>query len=134
MNDSALVRFRERLCRLLAYLDDLFEIERPVGKSLGKRFALDVLHHDVRIASRFAYLINRGDVRVIELRSHARFSQESLLHRFVFDMPRRKHFDCYGAMKLRVVAFKYLAHAACSERAANIESAYVPFRLDERGR
>ena len=58
-----------------------------------KRFALEVLHRDERLALEFAHFIDRANVGMIEHRSGARFALESLARLLVAGQVFREEFQ-----------------------------------------
>ena len=54
-----------------------FQFERPSGDKLADVFALDVLHRDVKNAVRLVKIVDRADVRVVELGAELGFAFES---------------------------------------------------------
>lgn len=123
VNNSLLVRVTKRFCRLHE------QLERPVYLDLtflsydvGQRHALEVVHDDIRLTRllRNTEIINRDDVRVIELTSMSTFLLEPFYAHRVAEMVRLQHFDCDNPVHDVLATFVDYAHSACAQVFENL--------------
>ena len=81
MHDALRVRGVERVGDLRAELEHFVERQRAARDAILQRLAVEQLHHHELLAVVRADVVERADVRVIEVRDDARFALEAL-HRF----------------------------------------------------
>ena len=86
-------------------------------KSLAQRFSFDVSHDEEDEAAGFGDAMDRNDVRMRELRRHARLSQKLFACRGCAGAVRGKDFDRDVAVELHVAREVDDAHAATPELA-----------------
>ena len=77
------VRVCQRIGHLLAIAEDLVDGQRALRHTRAQRLPFDQLHRDERLAVRFANLVNRADVRVIQLRGEPRLAHQVRPRRLV---------------------------------------------------
>src|SRR5205085_6070634 len=77
MDDSFAVRAVERRRDLDAVAKDLIERQRSFAQSIGERFAVEELHDEKVHAVVEANVVQRADVRMIELRDRLRLALEA---------------------------------------------------------
>jgi hypothetical protein len=77
MHDTPLVGMPERVRQLLAVAQHLLDWERSLREAGAQRLPLDQLHGDVGLALGFADLVDRADVRMVQLRGEARFLDQA---------------------------------------------------------
>src|SRR5438105_4791860 len=85
---------RDRECALY--------FQRPSGDQLANVLTLDVLHRDVKNAICIVKVIDRADIRMIELRTELRFALEPLKVRSLLSKLRRQYFDHHRAVQLGI--------------------------------
>ena len=72
------VRFVERRRDLDRRLERLVDRQRALRQPIRQRLAFEILHDEERGAILFAHVVQRADVRMIELRDRAGFAVEAL--------------------------------------------------------
>ncbi len=78
MHDAALVRLLQRRGNLHSECDHFFLWKRPFPKPIRERFSGDVLHHQKVQAVLRAELIDRFDIRMVQLgQCHGLFAEVS---------------------------------------------------------
>jgi len=110
MNDSRPMRVVQPVGDLDAVFESFAERKRSLGKPLGKRFPIDVLHHEVVDTVLLADVEQSTDVRVVQLRDRFGLTPEAL---FSFEIPGKmlgKDFDRDGALETRVLGSIDLPH------------------------
>ena len=94
MDQALLVRRRQPGGRLHADAQDLFQLERPLGREpLGQRFAGDQRHDQKRQPAARLHLMNRQDVRMNDGRRRLRLAGESLSRQRASRQVRRQHLN-----------------------------------------
>ena len=81
MNNALSMRVRKRVSDVNPVAQHRFERQALAPDHLAERAPFDVLHDDVRLAFEFADLVNRADIRMIELRGALRFAPQGELRR-----------------------------------------------------
>ena len=100
----------------MAIVSASIERQRPLLQPIGQRLAFQVLHHEERRAVVLADVVERADVRMIELRDRARFAVEPLAELRVGGEALGQDLDRDGAIEARVARLVDLAHAARADR------------------
>ena len=108
MNDPGSVRFVEPVRDLNAVPKGLLEWQGASLQPLGKRVAFDVLHNEEVDAVLISDIVERADMRVVELRDDFGFALEALLALRAFGEMLREHFDGNGALKASVFRLVHL--------------------------
>jgi hypothetical protein len=93
---------------------------QPHLEPAGQRLALEVLHDEIRRAVLFADVVQRADVRVLELRDRARFTIEPLSELRIASKRGWKDFDGDDAIETRVAGLVDLTHAAGADGGLNL--------------
>src|SRR5688572_10135540 len=109
---------RECVSDLNPVTEGRFEREALASDQLVQRTPFDVLHDDVRLALEGANLMNRADIRVIELRGALRFAPKVKLRRRVAGAA--DNLQGYGAIEVGVVRGVDLAHPAGADKASDV--------------
>src|SRR5688572_32674930 len=104
MNDSEFVRARKARGDLDRDVQRFPELQAVLCDLLAERYALDVLHRDVRSAFVFPNFVNRENVWMVQRRSSARFLEETTAAIVLRDILRRKQFQRHYALQLVVVS------------------------------
>ena len=105
--------------------EEIFSVQREVSPLLddvGERFALDVLHRDVRPVVLLAAGVDRDDVGVAQRRRRARLAEEAVHDFLVVDF-LADHLDRDLAIELGVAAQIHRAHAARADLPDDFEDA-----------
>src|SRR5205085_5199373 len=108
----SLVRLLQRFSDLDSDAKQLLERQRTPGDAIGQRLAFQKLHDEVVLAD----VVERADMRVIELGDRARFPFETRLELHVLRELGRKNLDGHTAIEPRVASSPNLAHPARPER------------------
>jgi len=85
----------------------------------GQRLAIEVLHDEIRRAVLFADVVQRADVRVLELRDRARFAIEPFSELGISGERRWQDLDGDDAIETRVARLVDLAHSAGADGRLN---------------
>jgi len=112
MDDAGAMRAIERIGDLDAVTNDVRERQRPARDALGERLAFEQLHHQIAAAVVLADVVQRADVRMVELRDRARFPLEAEFELCAAGELGREHFHRDAAVQARVACAPHLAHAA----------------------
>jgi hypothetical protein len=124
--DPRAMRLVERVRDLHPVAQRLVERERAPREAIGKRLAFEVLHHEERRALLLADVVERADMRVIEVRDRARFVLEAFTELQVSRDVRGQYLDRDGALQASVARFVDFAHAAGPERGLDLVRAEAP--------
>ena len=91
---------------------NLFDGQAPVSaQDLGKALALDVLHHDVIRTEFFAPVVDRDDVRVVQICRCLGLAAEPFNERRVGGIFRKKHLDGNRPAQQLIARKKHISHA-----------------------
>ena len=112
MNDARAVRLVESFRDLRAILENVGNRHWTALDPVGERLTLEQLHHQVGIAD----VVQRTDIRMIELRDDARLALETELQLLVLREFGRQHFNGNAAIETDVAAAPHLSHAARADR------------------
>ena len=124
MNNAALVGKPERASDIECHPGDLFDRQAAVAtENLGQALAFDILHHDVIRAEFFAPVIDRDDVRVIQIRRRLGFSTEPLDERRIGCVFRKQDLDCDRTSEQLVARKKHVGHPTAGQPAMQLVSA-----------
>ena len=85
MNDAVRMGFRQSVGDLSGDGQRFVQAERLPLHSNVKRLAFDVLHDDEAAVVYLANFVDRADVRMVESRRRARFSDKTLSRVFICD-------------------------------------------------
>ena len=110
-----------------ADVERLLDRERAPRNPLRQRLAFQELHDEEQPAANagreFTDVVERADVRMLELRDVARFAFESLAPRGIVSQRRRHHLDRHGAIEARIRGSIDLPHAALADQAKDFVGA-----------
>ncbi len=120
MNDAGAVCCIECTRQLDRTAECEVERERALLEPLGERLAIEVLHDQICRAVLFADVVQRADVRVVELGNRARFTIEALAETRVGGERVRQDLDRDGAVETGIAGLVDLAHTAGTDRALNL--------------
>ena len=121
MDDSLLVRVLQRLANFWDNAKRLGWRKFSRLKQLPQRQAVHKFHQQIKISLRFAEIINRHDVRMMQFCQRARFALESFGEfRFALFF-RRKNFQRDNPVQSRLARFIDRAHAAAPEAFENFQ-------------
>ena len=112
MDDARTVRPVERRRDLDRRLERLVDRESALRQPIRQRLALEILHDEERGAVLLAHVVQRADVRMIELRDRAGLAIEALAELRVGREGVRENLDRDRAIEPRVAGFVDLAHPA----------------------
>ena len=116
MHDALRVRGVERVGDLRAELEHFVERQRALRDAILQRLPVEQLHHhELALPACDADVVERADVRVIEVRDDARFALEALDRFGVGAGFVGQELDRDLAAKARVFRFVDHAHAAGAE-------------------
>ncbi len=116
VHDPLPVRLVQRVRDLRPVPQRLLERQRALGQAIGKRLALEQLHHQVLDAVRVADVVQRADVRVRQLRNRLRFPLEPLPDLRRRRQVLRQHLHRDRPLQPRVLRLVNLAHPASADR------------------
>ena len=116
MDDPCPMRPIERVGDLNRHRERLRERHWASLESRFERLAFEILHDEVRRAPLFANVIQRADVRVVELRDGTGFAVEPFAKFPIGGERDGQHFDRNDAIEPRVARFVDLAHATAPEQ------------------
>ncbi len=112
MNDAALVRFFQRRRNLQSEGDYFFLWKRSSREPIRKRFARDVLHHQEIHPVLGAELIDRFDIRMVQLgQGHGLFAEASA-GRVVTQSARGQNLQCHIAVELFITGAVNHTHSS----------------------
>jgi hypothetical protein len=114
MNDSRAVRHIESIRNLPAYLQDLIDWERAFLKPLRQRLSFHAFHYQVVDAILMADVVQRADVRMVQLRHGLRFARKSLRELGLRNLERDR------AIEPRIEGFVNLPHAPFTQWPHNL--------------
>ncbi len=104
------------------------------GDQFREGFAFDELHRDVHHFVLGVDGVDRGDVRMVELRGGARFTEESDLRLLVRRDALGENFHRHRPEQTRVFGLPYLSHSARADaRKETIVAELRGSHLDVRG-
>ncbi len=89
-----------------------------------------MLHHQKLDAILVAHVVERADVRVVELRNGARFLLEASARLYIAGGGEREHFERDGAIEPNIARTIHLAHAAGAERLEDLVRTEPPVRFE----
>ena len=112
VDDARAVRLVERRRDLDRRLERLVDRERALRQPIRQRLAFEILHDEERGAVLLADVVQRADVRMIELRDRAGFAIEALAELRVGGEGVGENLDRDRAIEPRVAGFVHLAHPA----------------------
>ena len=115
MHDPRGMRLVQRRGNLSCDIENEPVIERLRSLELGQRLPVDELGGDEMRAFRFADLVNRDDVRMIQRRRRPGFPDESVHPVAVGGEFRRQDLECDFTVKRRILRQIHLAHPALAE-------------------
>ena len=98
----------------------LLQFERAAGDELADILALDVLHRDVKNAVRLVKIVDRADVRVVELGAELSFAFEAFEVCGLLSELRREDLDDDSAVELGVEGLIDRALAARADLFENL--------------
>ncbi len=117
VHQSDLVRGVQRLGYLLDDAHRPLRCQRPVGQHLLEIAALNQAHVHIQPPVDLPVVVDRNDVRVVQLCSRIGFPTKPRHECMVRGQLRRQHFDRHRAVVGRgVVGSPHLAHAALAEQ------------------
>jgi hypothetical protein len=112
VNDVVLVGVRQRFSQLQAIVEYEISGDWAISQLPAKWLSGNQLHDEECAAFGFADLVDGADIRVIQLRGGAGFSQQASLGSRVTNACRRKDLNGNVALQQCVVRAKYLTHSA----------------------
>ena len=112
MDDAAAVSLLERTGDLRAVSNDVGDWQRTAREPIGNGFALDQLHDQIVGVILMSDVVQRADMRMVELRDHFRFTLEARSALRVCGERSGKNLDRYVAVKTRVTRAVDLPHPA----------------------
>ena len=112
MHHSLSMRAVQRLGDLSAVAQNLVDRQRTAAQTIGQRLAIEQLHDQIVLAD----VIERADVRMIELRDRLRFALESQLEVRAVGQLRRQNLDCHLTIEPCVASAVHVAHPARADR------------------
>ena len=115
------MRVRKRVRDLAAEAQDLLGRQGSAGQPRAQGLALDQLHGDVDVPVGFADLVDRADVRMIELRRQPRLAQQPRARRGIGERRGRQDLERDVAVEPRVTGPVHLAHATRTDKAYDLE-------------
>ena len=101
----------ERVSKLRTQLEHIGSLERMPPQMLAERHAPNHLHDEKRLPLMLADVVQRADVRVVELRDRPRFPLEPLAAFGIVGEVRRQDLDGDGPVQPGVGRLVDLAHA-----------------------
>ena len=120
MRDAAPVRSVERVRDLTCVLKGLGERQRAALQPSRQRLTFEVLHHEERQPLVLAYVIQRADMRVVDLRDRSGFAVESFAKLAVGRQRLWKDLDRDRPIQPRVSCPIHFAHAAGANGGLNL--------------
>ena len=116
VNDPLAVRPLQRLGDLHAVRDRLVERNLFAREPRGESLALDILHDEVIDRARLPDVVERADVRMIQLRDGAGFTLESLAEIGVIRERRLQDFNGDRAVEAGIACLVDFPHAAGADK------------------
>jgi hypothetical protein len=116
MHDALAMCLVERVADLDADRERKIDRKGSTGEPRGQRVAFEILQDEIWGAVLVPHVVQRADVRVVELRDGARLAVEALPELRVGGDVRRQHLDGDGAIQPRIARAIHFAHAARPER------------------
>ena len=83
----------------------LLQFQRAAGDKLADILTLDILHRDVKDAVRLVKIVDRADVRMVELRAELSFAFKAFEVCRLLRQLRRQDLDHHRTMKLGIESF-----------------------------
>ena len=117
MHDAGCVRFVQRAGNLRRDLQHLIKRQRTLLQAGVERLAFQILHDEERRAVLFADVVERADVRMVELGNRPRFTIEALAELAIGRQRHSQNFDRDSAIEAGVPRLVDLAHASRAEEA-----------------
>ena len=111
MDPRKLPSLRERRGDLCSELQNLSDWKRPFGQAVGERLPGDQFHHQVARFVFAADVVERADVRVVQLRDRAGFALETLPQVGTRGEMCRQDLDGDVALEPAVPGAVHLTHA-----------------------
>jgi hypothetical protein len=116
VHDSVLVRRGESGCHLPRELDRLLDRKGASLQSIGEGLPFEVLHDEVVDPVLGANVMERADMRVVELRDRFRFPLEARSPRGIPRELRRQHLQRHTPVETCVLGFVDLSHSSHAQR------------------
>jgi hypothetical protein len=116
VDDLARMRRVQRVCHLNRDVDEHVHRHRFSVDQVAERLAFEQLHGDELRALELVDLVDGADVRVVQRRRRARFTQKPTDRLLVADPVRGQELERDRARELGVFRFVHDAHAAGTER------------------
>jgi hypothetical protein len=98
MHHTTAMRIIQCIRDLRTQLEHLLQRQRPLLQTLGQRFALDALHHQVVDSVLMTDVMQHANVWMIQVRDGFRFALEPLLANRITRKLLRKNLDRNGAI------------------------------------
>src|SRR5438132_7288936 len=116
MHNAACFGGGERTCTLLNHFKRETERHRALTPNIGlKRFALDQFHDIETLTILLAVMTDTRDIRMVNLRSGARFSEETRAHAGISRRRPVDHFERDLGVQYRIASAERYCHRSCSE-------------------
>ena len=116
MNDLLFMSVCEGFAHLHKHMQNARRRNRPATtKNFFQRSAFNVFHRDVEATGLFARIVDRHDIRVIELRGGLRFTHEVIDRLRILGQRLRKNFEGDDSVKQGVLNLVDDAHAAAAK-------------------
>ena len=115
MHHATAMRFIQCSRDLRTQLQHLRQRQRPLLQTLGQRFALDALHHQVVDSVLMTDVMQHANVWMIQVRDGFRFALEPLLANRITRKLLRKNLDRNGAIQTSIAGAVDFAHPASAE-------------------
>ena len=120
MHDALRVCGIERVGHLHAELEHLVDRQCAAGDSILERLAIEQFHDHELLTVVAADVVERADVRVVQVRNDSRFAEETL-HRFgIGTQLIGQKLDRHLAAETRVFGFIHDTHAAGAKTRQNL--------------
>ena len=119
MHHTTAMRFIQCIRDVRTQLEHLLQRQRPLLQTLGQRFALDALHHQVVDSVLMTDVMQHANVWMIQVRDGFRFALEPLLAYGIGRKLRGQNLDGDTAFQSRITRAVYLTHSARTERRHN---------------
>ena len=94
----------------------LADRDRALRQPIGERLAFEVLHDEVGCPGLFADVVQRTDMRMVELGNRAGFAIEALTRLRVGRKGRWEDLDGDGAIEPRIAGFVHLSHSTRADQ------------------
>src|SRR5450432_544079 len=120
MNNTFLMRRRERIPERTGNLDNLLSRKSPGGNYTIKRLPFDQLHGQEMDAIRFLDRVDGDNIGMVELRERLGLTTKTRQPLRILPHVGGQYFERHVASELGVGGAIYLAHAACPKRRKNL--------------